>query len=125
MPAIAALSLKNNAEASVTFAPNGLTNGIATFLTNDSVFDAKRKLTASVQLPKPGSSVSRVKFKMSVPIMDPVEVTKRVAEIVINVDAVLPKSSSVAQRLDARNFTRDLLAHADVTKMFTDLENYF
>lgn len=125
MPAIAALVLKNNAEANVTFAPSGLTNGLATFLTNDSVFDAKRKLTTSVQLPKPGSSVSRIKFKVTVPIMDAVDATKKVAEMIINVDAVLPKSSSVAQRLDARNFTRDLLAHADITKMFTDLESYY
>lgn len=125
MPAIAALVLKNNAATDVTFAPAGQTNGITTFMTDDSVFDAKRKVTTSIQLPKPGSSVSRIKFKVTVPIMDTVDASKKNAEIVINIDAVLPKSSSVAQRLDARNFARDLLTHANVTSMFTSLENYY
>lgn len=125
MPAIAALVLKDNTAADVTFTPAGQTNGVTTFMTNDAVFDAKRKVTTSVQLPKPGSSVSRIKFKVTVPIMNTVDAAKKDAEIIINVDAVLPKSASVAQRVDARNFLRDLMAHANVTTMFASLENYY
>jgi hypothetical protein len=125
MPAIAALVLKDNTATDVTFTPAGQTNGVTTFMTNDSVFDAKRKVTTSVALPKPGSSVARIKFKCTVPVMDPVDTTKKVAEIVLNVDAVIPKQASVTQRVDARNFVRDLMAHANVTTMFASLENYY
>lgn len=123
MSAFAALTLVNNAAANVVFNPQSLDSaGVATFLTSDSVFDAKKKVTMSVSMPKNGSSVVRIKQRIMVPIMDSVDATKKVAEAYVNIEAVLPKNTSETIRLDLRKYADTLLTNAISTAAYQNLE---
>lgn len=116
MPAFAAITLLNNAAANVVFNPQSIdSNGVATFLTGDAVFDGKMRLTQSVGLPRNGSTVSRVKQKIVVPVMDIVDPSKKVNEAYVNVEYVLPKNTSETIRLDLAKYVATLATHA-VTK---------
>lgn len=116
MPAFAAITLLNNAAANVIFNPQSLdAKGVATYLTGDAVFDAKMRFTHSVSLPKNGSTVSRVKQKIVVPVMDTVDPSKKVCEPYINIEYVIPKNTPESVRLDMPKYGASLASHA-VTK---------
>lgn len=126
MSAFANITLADSASANVVFTPQSNdASGVATWLDNNSVLDAKRKLTMSVTLPKNGSSVVRIKQKVVVPIMDTVNTSLKVGEIIANIDVVIPKLASQTQRLDARAFAKNLLADAVSTAAFTNLESIY
>lgn len=123
MSAFAALTLQNNAAANVTFNPQSLdSSGVATYITSDSVFDARKKVTMSVALPKNGSSVIRIKQKVVVPVMDAVDATLKVGEAYCNIEAVIPKQASETVRLDLRKYADTLLQNAVSTAAFQNLE---
>lgn len=123
MTAFAALVLADRTPANVTFNPAGQSpDGVARFMTNDSVFDAKRVVTMQVSLPKNGSPVARVKQRVTVPIMDAVDTTKKLGEAYINIETVFPKNCSEAVRLDLKAFGQNLLANAVSTAAFQNLE---
>lgn len=125
MSAFANVTLLNNAAANVVFAPQSLDGGVATWLTSDSVFDAKKKLTMSVSLPKNGGQVSRVKQKIVIPIMDPVDTTLKVAELYANLEFVIPKQASETQRLDLRKHCSTLVDNAISTAAHQFLESIY
>lgn len=126
MSAFAALTLQNNAAANVVFNPAGIdSQGVATYLTSDSVYDARKKITMSVQLPKNNSSVVRIKQKVVVPVMDTVDATKKVGEIIVNIDAAISKLASETLRLDARKYADTLLANAVSTAAFQNFESIY
>lgn len=112
MSAFASLSLNNNAAAAVVFTPASLSENIATWFDDNAVFDAKRRVTMSVTLPKNGSQVVRVKQKVVIPIMDAVDTSLKVGEVYANVEFVIPKRASQTQRLDLRAFVQNLVANA-------------
>lgn len=123
MSAFASLTLVNNAAANVVFNPQSIDgSGVAKWLTTDSVFDARKAVTMSLTLPKNGSSVVRLKQKISVPIMDTVDATKKVADAYIMIEAVLPKQCSETIRLDLRKYADTLLTNAISTAAFQSLE---
>lgn len=126
MSAFADLVLQNNAAANVTFSPNGIdSNSVATYLTSDAVFDAKSKVTMSVALPKAGSSVARIKQKIVIPIMSTVDTTLKLADLIVNIDAVVPKVATETNRLDARKYAEKLLGHAVSTDAFQKLQGIY
>lgn len=126
MTAFAALSLTNNAAVAVVFNPQAIdSSGVAKWLTSDAVFDAKKSVTMSVSLPKNGSSVSRVKQKIVVPVMDAVDATKKVGEAYIYVEAVFPKQASETIRLDLRKYADTLLTNAVTTAAYQSFEAIF
>lgn len=123
MTAFAALTLQNNAAANVTFNPQSIdSSGVAVWLTSDSVFDAKKKVTMSVSTPKGNGTVSRIKQRVIIPIMDAVDTSKKVSEAYINIEAVIPKTTSETIRLDLRKHADTLLTNAVSTAAFQNLE---
>lgn len=127
MTAFASLVLNNNAAAAITFSPVGRdTSGVSKWLSTDStIFDAKKSITMSVSLPKNGSSVIRVKQRVVIPIMDSVVTDKKVAEAYVNVEFVLPKTSTTTNRLDLRKFVDGLVLHAASTAAIQDFEDQY
>lgn len=123
MSAFAALTLQNNAAANVVFNPQSIdSDGVATYLTSDAIFDSKKKVTMSVALPKGGSSVARIKQRVMIPIMDTVDTNKKVAEAYVTIEAVIPKLASETARLDLRKLADTLLANAVSTAAYQSLE---
>lgn len=123
MSAFAALTLQNNAAGNVVFNPQSIdSNGVATFLTADSVYDARKRVTMSVTLPKSTGNVTRIKQRVIVPIMDTVDTSLKVAEAYVNIEAVIPKQTSETTRLDLRKFADTLLQNAITTAAFQNLE---
>lgn len=123
MSAFAALTLQNNAAANVVFNPQSIdSTGVATFVTADSVFDARKRVTMSVSLPKNGSTVIRIKQKVVVPVMDTVDAALKVGEAYVNIEAVIPKLASETIRLDIRKYADTLLQNAISTAAFQNLE---
>lgn len=126
MTAFASLTLVNNAAANVVFAPQSIdANGVATWLTSDSIYDAKQKVTMSLSLPKNGSSVARLKQRIMIPIMDTVDTTKKIAEAYADVTVVIPKQASETQRLDLRKFVEKLTANAVSTDAYQYLQSQY
>lgn len=126
MPAIAAMVLADSVPANITFNPADKDSaGVATFLTSDAVFDAKKKVTLSVTLAKSSGSVHRVKQKYVVPVMDPVDSSLKIGECIVNIDMALPKVSTQTNRLDVLAFAKAGLAHANTTAAVQNLENVY
>lgn len=123
MSAFAALSLQNNAAVAQTFNPQSIdAAGVSIWLGTETVLDAKKKVTMSVSLPKNGSTVSRVKQRITVPVMDAVDPTKKVAEAYVDTVFVLPKQASETVRLDLRKYADQLLTNAVTTAAVQNLE---
>lgn len=123
MTAFAAVTLQNNAAANVVFNPQAIDpTGVAIWLTNDAIFDSKKKLTMSVTIPKGNSPVVRIKQRVMIPIMDAVDTTKKIGEAYVNIETVIPKLASETTRLDLRKFADTLLTNAVSTAAFQNLE---
>lgn len=123
MTAFASLALLNNAAATVTFIPQSIdSSGVAKWITQDSVYDARKVVTMSVTLPKNGSSVARIKQKVIIPVMDTVDASKKLSDAYINIEVVLPKQCSETVRLDLRAYGDALLKHVVSTAAFQNLE---
>lgn len=126
MSALAALSLLNNAAVAQTFNPVGIDSaGVAKWFGTETVYDGKKLVTMSVSYPKNGSSVVRVKQKVSIPVMDAVDTTKKIADCYANIEFVLPKQASETIRLDLRKYVDQLVLHAVSTAAVQNLENIY
>lgn len=123
MTAFAVLTLKNNATTDVAFQPQGIdSSGVAKWLGAGTVFDARYAVTMSVALPKNGSSVVRIKQKVTIPVMDTVDTTVKVGDAYANIELVLPKLASATQILDLRAFCANLVNNAVTTAAVTNFE---
>lgn len=126
MAAFAALSLQNNAAVAQTFNPQSKdAQGVSVWLGTETVLDAKKKVTMSVNLPKNGSTVTRVKQRVLIPIMDSVDTSKKIAEAYADVVYVLPKQASETVRLDLRKFIDQLTLAAVTTAAVQNYEDVF
>lgn len=126
MPAIAALSLTNQAAAAVVFSPSTIdAAGVAKFFAPGSVLDGQPSVSASLRRPKNGSMVSRAQFKIVVPKMNSIDPSKKDSEAYVNIEFVFPKNSTSTERLDVSAFAKSLLAHASVTAMLTNVETFY
>jgi hypothetical protein len=123
MTAFAALTLPNNAAVDQTFTPVGIDpQGVAKWLGSETILDGKKSVTMSVALPKNGSTVVRVKQRVTIPVMDAVDTTKKIAEAYADVVMVLPKQATETNRLDLRRYTEKLLENAVSTAAVTNFE---
>lgn len=126
MSAFATLTLSDNAAAAKTFVPTSINSaGVAKWLGDETVLDGKKSATMSMSLPQNGSTVARLKQRISVPIMDTVDTTKRIAEAYVNIEYVLPKQASLTDRLNLRAFLVDLSGEAITTASLTNLESIY
>lgn len=123
MSAFATLTLQNNAAANVVLSPNSIdAQGVATWFGTATVLDARARATLSVRNPKGTSSVARVMGKVAVPIMDTVDPSKKVAEVLGTFEFVLPKQATETQRLDIRKMVDTMLTNAVLTAAVQNIE---
>lgn len=116
MSAFANLVLQNNAAANVTFTPSLIdSDGVATWYSTGSVLDARPRATLSVRNPKKGSTVARVSGRVAIPVMDAVDPSKKIAEVLGTFEFVLPKQATETQRLDIRKMVDTMVQNAVVT----------
>lgn len=127
MTAFASLSLLNYAAVAQTFVPSVIdASGVAKWITNtESTFDARRVATLSVSTPKNGSKVARAKLRVSLPVMDAVDTTLKVADCYCNVEFVLPKQASLTQRRDLQAAIADFLTDATVVAAVENFESIY
>lgn len=126
MSAFANLVLVNNAAANVTFTPANIdSDGVATWYSTGTVLDARPRASILVRNPKGNSNVARVTGKVVVPIMDTVETTKKVAEVVGSFEFVLPKQASETQRLDIRKMVDTMITNAITTNAVQYIESIY
>lgn len=126
MSAFAALSLQNNAAVAQTFNPASIDSaGVAKWLGTETILDGKKSVTMSVNLPKNGSTVVRVKQRVSIPVMDAVDVTKRLSDAYVNVEFVMPKTASETTRLDLRKYVDQLVTNAVTTAALQNFESIY
>jgi hypothetical protein len=83
------------------FTPHSIdANGVAKWYNVSSeVLDARESVSLSVRLPQKGSQVARVQLKYVLPIMDSVDSTLKKGEAICNVEFVIPKTMTEAQRV--------------------------
>lgn len=102
MPAIAAVTLpidNESPQGTVTLSPDGIdANGVARFSSGEEVYDSRQVLTQSIRLPSKTSKVVRTQIKLVLPMMDQLDDTKRIGEVLVNVEIVMPKSAPQSLR---------------------------
>lgn len=126
MSAFAPVSLKDSAAVAVVFSPANIdSSGVATWLTNNSVFDAKSKVTMSMTFPKGGTSTVRIKQRILVPVMDTVDPSKKLGEGYVDISVLIPKNMSEKQRCDLQSYADQLLTAAMTTAAFKNLESIY
>ncbi len=127
MTQLATLQLKNQAATEVTFAVNGVnySNNVASWATAGSSYDAKTVATFSLVPPTSKATRARVKLKVSIPIMDAVQTTLKVDELIANVELVLPKIAVLADRQNLRAYIADFLTDTVVVNAVENFEGVY
>lgn len=127
MTAFANVTLQNNAAANVVFTPSKIdANGVALWYSSASVLDARPSCTLKVTTPNgASSSVGRVQGRVMVPIMDTVDVTKKIGTAIGTFEFVLPKVATETQRLDIRKLLDTLVQNAVTTAAVQYLESQY
>lgn len=126
MTAFAAITLQNNAAANVVFTPSQIDkDGVATWFAPGAVLDARPKATLKVTNPKAGSNVARVSARITVPVMDTVDTTKKVGDVIGTVEFVMPKQATETHRLDIRKLLDKMLLDATMTAAVQNIESIY
>lgn len=127
MPAFANIQLKNQAASEVTYTPADIdsASGVARWLGAGSVFDARTQITSSVSYPKSSGTKVRIKGKISVPLMDTVDTTKKVDEAIASFEIALPKSMALLSRQDLRAALADFITDNVIVKAVEDFESVY
>lgn len=127
MSAFASLSLKNQAAVEVVYSPADIdpVSGVARWLGAGAVYDARTQVTLSLSYPKGNGSKVRVRGKISVPVMDTVDTTKKVDENIATFEFSLSKKSPLLVRQDLRAALADFCIDTVVVKAIEDFENIY
>lgn len=127
MTQFATLQLKNDAAIEVPFTVEGINyqTNVAAWVNAGVSYDASKRVTFSMISPTSRSTRARLRLKVAIPIMDPVLTTRKADELIANVELVLPKSSTLADRKDLRAYIADLLTDAVVTNAVNNFESVY
>lgn len=127
MTQFATLQLKNDAGTDNSFTVQGInyTNGVANWSLAGTSYDASRIATFSLQAPTAKQTRARIKAKVTIPVMDPVNPLRKVDEILGTVEFVLPKQSSLADRKDLRAYLADFLTDAVIVNAVNNFESVY
>lgn len=127
MTQFATLQLKNDAATEVPFTVQGINyqTNVAAWVNAGVSYDASKRVTFSMISPTSRSTRARLRLKVAIPIMDPVLTTRKTDELIANVELVLPKSSTLADRKDLRAYIADLLTDAVVTNAVNNFESVY
>jgi hypothetical protein len=127
MSAFATLSLKNQAGTEVNYSPADIDQktGVARYLGAGAVYDERPQVTVSVSYPSGKGTKIRVRGKISFPVMDPVDTTKKVDEQLALFEFSLAKNSALASRQNLRAAIADFLTDTVVVKAIEDFESVY
>lgn len=126
MSAFAPLTLKDASAADVVFNPANIdSTGVATWLTNAASFDARSSVTMSVGLPRNGRTMTRIKQKVTIPLMDSVDSTKKIGEARITVLGDIPKNCSGTTRQCLLAYANSLIELAATKAAYENDESIY
>lgn len=133
MPAIAAITLTDNAAANVVFNPQKIEQGVAFYKdTSGGVPAGFGTLSISCKEPSKNGNVYRVKLQLAVPKIDQVTVTGgSVAEVDVlrtaraTIEFIVPIQSGLTEREDLVAFVRSLAGNAIVDSLVEQLETIY
>lgn len=115
MSAFAALVIDDRLAVARTFRPLSIdANGVARWAEDASVYDAKLTAALSIKQPSKDGKVVRVTGKITIPIMDTVDTSKKLGDAVANVEFLLPKISDTGTRSNALALMSSFLASTPV-----------
>jgi len=123
MPALAVLNLKNQAGTETAMSPVSInaSTGVANWMGAGTTLDNRVQVSSATTLPTGKATKVRSKQKVVIPIIDTVTGLK-VDEIIVNIDASIPKNAALTDRQNARAFTADLMTDAIVVAAFENFE---
>jgi hypothetical protein len=123
MPAFAVLQLKNQVGTETPFNPASINPAtqVATWLGAGATLDARVQVSHSLVLPTGKSTRVRAKQRVVIPIIDSVS-GQKVDEIIVNVDASIPKNSALGDRQNIRAHVADLMTDPIVVAAFENFE---
>lgn len=118
MTAFIATNLTNYAGDTVSFSAGTIdyNTSVATWFHQGASYDASEVMSFSLKVPTSKSSRSRIRAKITVPIMDAVNTTKKVDELIIDCNLSFPKTSTLAQRRDALAYFKSYMATTIMTQ---------
>lgn len=90
-------------------------NGVAIWTLDGAVYDANKRLSLSVKRPTKGSQVIRATAKLTHPVMDAVDTTLKVGDILLTFEAVFPKRATETERRVAMGNLLNFLYQDSVT----------
>lgn len=126
MSAFTTVTIVDYAVANVVFSPAKIdSTGLAKWYAPGTVFDAKPSCTLLVKEPKNGSNVARVSCRITIPVMDTVDTTKKIGDTIGSVEFVLPKQASLTARRDVKALIVSLLANAAITDAVENLASVY
>lgn len=127
MSQFATLSLENQAgtEVPLTVSTIDRTSNVATWTGAGSAFDARIKASFSITLPTARSTRAKVKAKVIIPVMSPVDPTVKVDENIVNIDFSLPKNSVLLDRQNLRAMAADFLTDPVIVAAIENFEGVY
>lgn len=127
MPAFATINLKNQAATETAFTPADInpSTKVARFLGAGASYDAKPIVTVSTTLPSGSSTKVRIRGKISLPIMDPVDSTRKIDEVIGTFEFSFPRSSALADRQNCRAFLADLAVDPVIVAAVENYESVY
>lgn len=126
MPAFSTLQLKNQAAIETSFSPASINpaTSVVSWLGAGATLDARTQVTHSLVLPTGKGTRVRSKQRVTIPVIDTITGTK-VDEIIVNIDASIPKNSALADRQNIRAYVADLMTDSVVVKSYEDFESVY
>jgi hypothetical protein len=129
MSTFAVVSLKNQAGTETAFNPTTVDRNssinVANYAAAGTIYDARHKLSASLQLPTSKSTRAKVKLKLVVPFMSALDPAIKLDESIVNVDFSMPKNAALIDRQNLRAYCADLLTDAMVIAMIENFEGVY
>lgn len=126
MPTPTTLEL-SNFTGTALFAPyrQDTQTGMISYIGPGESYDARPVLTLLSTFPKNGSNRLRQRVKMSIPVMDPVDPTKKIDELIFSMEVSLPKNASLETRNDLKAYAADLTQQSIFRAFITDFVTPF
>jgi hypothetical protein len=127
MTQFATLQLKNHAGTETPFTVEGINyqTNVASWVYAGVSYDASQRTTFSMLAPSARQTRARLRLKVAIPIMDPINPARKIDELIGNVELVLPKGSSLADRRLLRAYVADLLTDVVVVNAVENFESVY
>lgn len=127
MTQFVSLILPDSTPTDKTFAVGSINYGqnLATWILSGASFDASTFLSLSFKPASSNVARTKVRARLVLPIMDAVNTTKKVDEIILEISASIPKTATLQQRKDARVFLRGLQSQSVWTNAIDSFEGVY